>query len=240
MPNTPSESLAFDLAVLDIAGTTVEEHQAVYAALGDSVTAAGASPSEADLQRWMGADKHEAIEAMLSERAAESPTDAEVSTVYDDFRARLRAAYATRPPEPLPGVEAAFVAMRSAGMKVALTTGFSREVTDDLLQSLGWSVACDGREGTVDAVVCAEEVGRGRPAPYMIFEAMRRTGADDVRRVLVAGDTTRDLGAGTRAGAGAVVGVLSGAMDAAMLGREPHTHLLSGVAEIPSVLGLTE
>ena len=55
-------------------------------------------------------------------------------------------------------------------------------------------------------------------------------------RVLAAGDTPNDLAAGTNAGAGFVVGVLTGSFDAATLGRERHTHLLPGVAQLPEIL----
>ena len=221
---------AYDLLVLDIAGTTIEEHNAVYAALEQAVRGAGATPAAADMQRWMGADKTEAITALLTDRTGQLPAGPEVAAVYRDFGDRLAAAYRERPPTPLPGVPAALAELRAAGLQVALTTGFSRDVTDALLASVGWT------DGVVDAVVCAEEVGAGRPAPYMVFEAMRRTGTHDVRRVLVAGDTTLDLLAGHHAGAGAVVGVLTGAMDAGLLGRGPLTHLLAGVAGLPALL----
>jgi len=89
----------------------------------------------------------------------------------------------------------------------------------------------------VDAVVCSDEVARGRPAPYMIFRAMEATGIVDVDRVLVAGDTVRDLEAGVGAGARAVVGVLTGSTDATTLGRVRHTHILASVAELPALVG---
>ncbi|MFC7099508.1 hypothetical protein ACWDA3_28735 [Nonomuraea rubra] len=54
-----------ELAVLDIAGTTVEEHGAVYVALEEAVRAAGGTPSAADIGRWMGSGKREAITALL-------------------------------------------------------------------------------------------------------------------------------------------------------------------------------
>ena len=57
-----------------------------------------------------------------------------------------------------------------------------------------------------------------------------------VRRVLTAGDTVRDLEAGMNAGAGFVVGVLSGSQTAEELGAARHTHLLSSVAEIPKLI----
>jgi phosphoglycolate phosphatase-like HAD superfamily hydrolase len=52
----------------------------------------------------------------------------------------------------------------------------------------------------------------------------------------VAGDTTNDLIAGTRAGASVVAGVLTGAHSAEELGEAPHTHLLGSVAELPALL----
>ncbi|MET9232313.1 phosphonatase-like hydrolase [Lentzea sp. NPDC003310] len=211
-----------DLVALDIAGTTVEEHGLVYRALADTVTAAGGSAN--DVGRWMGADKREAIAAMLGR--------SEVDTEVQDFRARLAKHYADTPPTPMPGVPEALAVLRDNGIKVALTTGFDRTVVDGLLDVLGW------QEGVLDAVVCVDDVEAGRPAPYMIHRAMELTGVRDVRRVLTAGDTTRDLEAGTNAGAGFVVGVLSGSQTAEQLGAARHTHLLPSVAEIPALIGL--
>jgi phosphoglycolate phosphatase-like HAD superfamily hydrolase len=67
---------------------------------------------------------------------------------------------------------------------------------------------------------------------------MGRLGSYDVARVLVAGDTPRDLQAGTNSGASLVVGVLTGAGDATELGAHRHTHLLASVAELPAFLGV--
>jgi phosphoglycolate phosphatase-like HAD superfamily hydrolase len=91
--------------------------------------------------------------------------------------------------------------------------------------------------GTLDAVVCADEVDTGRPAPDMIREAMARTGVTDAARVLVAGDTVLDVRAGRAAGAGLVIAVLTGAQEAAELRAEGPTHVLGGVAGVPALLG---
>ncbi|RLK59856.1 phosphonatase-like hydrolase [Actinokineospora cianjurensis] len=218
--------MSIDLVALDMAGTTVQEGGAVYRALADAVAAASGSPvPAADIQRWMGADKREAIAALL----AGAP--AEVDTVFDDFRTRLAAAYEAEPPTALPGVESALTELRARGVKVALTTGFSRDVAEDLLTRLGWKVG-----GCIDALVTADEVATGRPAPYMIFRAMELTGVHSTTRVLTAGDTVLDLRAGTNASARYVIGVLTGSQDAETLGQERHTHLLSCVSEIPLLL----
>lgn len=227
-PAATSSSAAVDLVVLDIAGTTVQEHGAVYEALEDAVVAAGGCPSAGDVEAWMGADKRAAITALLAVHRprAPAPTAAEVEAVYEDFRQRLLERYRRTPPTPIDGVEEMFETLRALGVKIALTTGFSRDVTEPLLAQLGWTAA------TLDAVVTVDDVPSGRPAPFLIFRAMERTGVHDVRRVLVAGDTTRDLQAGTNAGATFVVGVLTGSQPAAVLGGARHTHLLASVAGI--------
>jgi phosphonatase-like hydrolase len=222
-----------ELVVLDIAGTTVDEGQHVYRVLGETARAHGATPSEDDIARWHGSAKHEALQALLTERDGIPPDLEELATVVADFRNRLIAAYTEYPPRPLPGVPEALAALRAAGVRVALTTGFDRDIVDSLLNVLGWE-----GDSVVDAVVCGSDVAAGRPAPFMIFQAMERLGVTDVARVLVAGDTPRDLEAGTNAGAGFVVGVLTGASDADELGARPHTHLLSSVADLPTFFGI--
>jgi phosphoglycolate phosphatase-like HAD superfamily hydrolase len=91
-----------ELAVLDIAGTTVEEHGAVYVALEEAVRAAGGRPSTADIQHWMGADKREAITVLLTEGLGRAPETGTVDAAVTDFRSRLDAAYTERVPTPLP------------------------------------------------------------------------------------------------------------------------------------------
>ncbi|MFI9273371.1 phosphonatase-like hydrolase [Kitasatospora sp. NPDC052896] len=224
-----------DLVVLDMAGTTIDEGLAVYRVLEETVTAHGGTPSAADIARWHGSAKHEALRALLTPPGGTPLTDEALAPVVADFRARLTAAYAAQPPRALPGVPEALAELRAAGIKVALNTGFDRDVVDSLLSALGWQ-----GDAVADAVVCGSDVPAGRPAPFMIFAAMERTGVKDVRRVLVAGDTPRDLEAGTNSGAAFVVGVLSGASDAAELGAHRHTHLLPSVAALPALLGLRD
>jgi phosphoglycolate phosphatase-like HAD superfamily hydrolase len=67
---------------------------------------------------------------------------------------------------------------------------------------------------------------------------MARLAVTDPARVLVAGDTVLDVRAGRAAGAGLVIGVLTGAQGAAELGDEAPTQVLAGVADLPALLGL--
>ncbi|MEU6658998.1 phosphonatase-like hydrolase [Streptomyces sp. NPDC046821] len=224
-----------ELAVFDMAGTTIEEHGAVYDALRHAVESTGATVDAQDLQTWMGTDKREAIDALV--RLGGGTPDADlVERQYGEFRAFLKKRYEEVPPQPIAQADKALAALRARGIKVALTTGFSDDVALPLLASLGWST---GEGGNLDAVVTSDEVVRGRPAPYMIHRAMEKTGVVDVRKVLVAGDTAVDLQAGHNAGAGVVVGVLTGQLPRTALEQEPHSYVLESVAEVPDIAEAT-
>jgi phosphonatase-like hydrolase len=226
----------FELASLDMAGTTVDERGVVYDVLGAMVTDAVGRAVPADLLgKWKGTSKREAIAGLLT-AMGDGPADvATVDKVFDGFVDRLTAAYRETPPVPLPGVPEALAALRAAGVKVALQTGYSAEIAGVILDGLGWTVG-ETLQDTVDALVTSDQVAASRPAPYLIFRCMESTGVLRTDRVLVAGDTPNDLGAGTNAGAAYVVGVLTGSFDATALGACRHTHILPSVAELPSLL----
>jgi phosphonatase-like hydrolase len=220
---------AFDLAALDMAGTTVDEEGLVYRVLDQSVSdATGALVPAQLLAQWKGTSKREAIAGLLGALDADASPNA-VDRVFGGFEERLIAAYKDSPPAPFPGVPEMFGTLRAAGVKVALQTGYSAEVTASILKGLDWSDA-------VDAVVTSDLVPASRPAPYLIFRCMELTGVTSVGRVLAAGDTPNDLLAGINAGAGFVVGVGSGSFTLDQLGSVPHTHLLESVAQIVTLL----
>lgn len=218
------------LAALDMAGTTIDDHGLVYDVLREVVEDVAPSVRADDLQRHMGTEKAHAIRVLAAAGGVEL-TDEQVAERFDTFRSRLAGRYADRPPVPLPGVEDALAALRASGVRVALTTGFSRDIANSLVEQLNW-------RDSIDALVCGDEVAQGRPAPYMIFRAMERTGVLDPREVLAAGDTAVDLQAATHAGCGWRVGVLTGKADRAALEAQPHTHVVEGVRLLPQLLRL--
>lgn len=222
---------SYSLAALDMAGTTVDEGGLVYRVLSDSVGDAIGAPVPVDvLHRWKGTSKEEAIEGILRD-LGEDASRSRVEEVFGVFRERLDAAYREQPARPIPGVLETFETLRSAGVKVVLQTGYSADVAAALLSGLEWRVG-----ETVDALITSDMVALSRPAPYLVFRAMEETGVTDVRRVLTAGDTPNDLGMGTNAGAGFVCGVLTGSFSREQLAKEPHTHILDSVAELPNLL----
>ena len=219
------------LVACDMAGTTIDEHGDVYVALARCVEETGVTTTPEAVQEWMGADKVEAITALI-EAGGGVATPEVVAAAFKRFKELLVEFYDANPPVALEGVEDAFRALRRQGIKVALTTGFSRDVAEPLLERLGWSVDDDN---LLDAVVCSDEVAAGRPAPHMIHRAMELAGVQDVRAVIAAGDTVNDLAAAINAGVTAV-GVLTGKLDRDALAAHPHHHILDGVKDIPALL----
>lgn len=217
-----------ELVVFDLAGTTISETGQVPEAFRRTLHAHGVEMTDDDLRPWRGASKRQAIRHLV-ERRYGTVAPERLEGVYADFRDRLKRLFDEDGVRPIAGAGDTFAWLRGRGIRIALTTGFDRDVTDLLLGAVGW----DGR--TVDAVVCGDDVPRGRPAPYLIFRAMERAGAVAVRHVMAVGDTVLDLEAGWNAGVGGNVGVLSGAHDLGRLRQAPHTHLIPGVADLPGL-----
>lgn len=225
----------FELIACDMAGTTIDEHADVYRALENAVREFGVEVREENLQHWMGAEKKEAIKALI-ELGGGSASDEQVQAQFDRFRELLLGYYQENPPVALPGVVEALQHLAASGTKIALTTGFSRDVADIILDGLGWKV---GPGELLDAVVAGDETAAGRPAPYMIHRAMELTGVRDVATVVAAGDTANDLLAAHHAGVNGI-GVLTGKLGREELERHPHAAILESVAELPEYLAAIE
>ena len=153
---------------------------------------------------------------------------ARAAAIYATFTEKLAQEF-SKGVQSIPGTLSTFDWLRGHGVKIALNTGFDRDITMLLLGALGWT------KGVVDAVVCGDEVPQGRPAPYLIFRCMEATGTTSVHRVAVVGDTTLDLQAGHNAGVHWNIGVLSGAHSRQQLAGQPHSHLLASVSDLPGI-----
>jgi phosphonatase-like hydrolase len=217
-----------ELVVFDMAGTTVHDGDAVNSSLRAALAAAGIEVDRAAVNTVMGMPKPEAIRRLLA-WAGRSSIEGEVAAIHDDFVGRMRDYYATDTSiREVPGAAATFAALRQAGIKVALNTGFNRAVVEVLLARLGWRVPA-----VIDAWVTSDEVPRGRPFPDMIRLLMERLGIEDARKVAKVGDTAVDLEEGYNAGCEVVIGVTSGSFTREQLQSFPHSHILMSVAEVP-------
>jgi phosphonatase-like hydrolase len=217
------------LVVFDLAGTTVKDDGHVAAAFTAALAKQGVDITTDQLASVRGASKREAVLRFIPDGADRAQR---ADAAYAAFRGHLAEAYRSNGAQPIAGAEALFGELRARGVRVALNTGFDRDTTELLLNALRW------REHVVDAVVCSDDVRRGRPAPYLIFRAMEATGVGSVHAVANVGDTALDLHAGYNAGVRWNIGVLSGAHDRSHLERAPHTQLIASVADLPALAAL--
>jgi phosphonatase-like hydrolase len=191
------------VACLDMAGTTVADDGSVIAAFSAAVEQFGLPEGTQGyddalvyVRQTMGQSKIEVFRHILGAEDAAQQANA----AFEEHYARsVRAGDV----EPLPGATETFAALRAAGIKVCLATGFSPATRDALLDALGWWPL-------VDLVLSPADAGRGRPWPDLPLTALLRLGGGAVGELAVAGDTPSDVESGLRAGAGLVAGVLTG------------------------------
>lgn len=219
----------YALAVLDMAGTTINDRGEVYRVLREATEREGASYTDAQFQQWMGTEKKWAIRNLLAIGGV-TVTDELAESAWQWFRAELRRTYTDRPPVPLPGVEDALRALRGRGVTVGLTTGFSREITDLILDALGWTEG-----GLVEATAAGDEVASGRPEPHLIRRVMEQTGVTDPARVISVGDTAADVRSAQNAGVTSV-GVLTGPLTRDGFAALGAGRVLASAADLPDLL----
>ena len=218
-----------DLVCFDMAGTTVLDHGEVGDCFEAAARETGLRVAREKIQAQMGRSKRLVFEILwTAEVGAEHPDLANrVDTSYDAFRRILEHHYETTPVLPTPGCLECFDWLRTNGVKISLTTGFYRRVTDIILGRLNWQAIPN---------VCSDEVPKGRPAPYLIHRAMALLGAEDVRRVATIGDTPSDLQAGRNAGCGGTLGITSGSHTREQLAAYPNDGLIHSLAELKDIL----
>ena len=191
----------FSVICLDMAGTTVRDGNSVMGAFAAAIasrnlTARGFNGAMKYARETMGQSKIEVFRHILGgEDAAQAANAA--------FEKHYAGAVADGEISPMPGAEELFAACRSDGIRVCLSTGFAPVTRDAIVAALGW-------RSLVDLFLSPADAGRGRPWPDMPLTALLRLGGDSVASLAVAGDTPSDVESGLRAGAGLVVGVLSG------------------------------
>src|SRR5262245_3491178 len=227
-------ALPIQLAVFDVAGTTVLDGDAVASGLEEAIRARGIPVSRREVLAVMGLPKPVAIRQLLAAKQPQLQDIQDVTAqVHEDFRARIKEHYrrgtGIHPPV---GIAHVFHTLRSAGIRVGLDTGFSRDILDVLLAQVCW------REGTeIDYTVASDEVPRGRPHPDLIHQLMSRAGIANAAEIAKIGDTPSDLEEGLAAGCGLVVGVAYGTHSRAELER-PGVVVIDAPRELLPLVGL--
>ncbi len=217
------------LAVLDMVGTTITDDGRTERAMSLALQETGVEPGSPRFESMlgyardtMGFSKLTVFSHLFEEAQRAESANKAFERAYDDLiaDAGVRA---------IPGAEETIDWLRDSGVKVCLATGFGRHTQNMVLESLGWM-------GKADLSLCPADAGRGRPYPDMILTAVLALDLDDVREVVVVGDTSSDMLSGLRSGASAVVGVLTGFHSEAALRAAGATAVVPSVKDLPALL----
>jgi phosphonatase-like hydrolase len=223
-----SDQRPIRLVILDVGGTIIQDHGEVPNAMHSAFANRGLDVSFAEIGEWRGASKRGMVRHFVELRTkGDAEREVLTGSIYDDFSAQVNKAYANV--QPIAGAQDAIKAMRKSGLLLATTTGFDRQQLNMIFGQLGWY-------DDFVATITSDDVVDGRPSPFMLFHAMEKARVDSVAETVAVGDTPLDLLAANNAGLKGMIGVYSGAATAERLEREPHTHILPSVAELPALL----
>ncbi len=194
---------AFDLVIFDWAGTMVDFGcRAPVAALLQAFARHGVRPSEAAVRADMGKAKADHVRALLARpeiaaawRDAHGavPGETAVAGLMDELGPLMRKA-AAEAAELIPGAAETVAALRAAGLKIASSTGYTREMMVPVLTRAA-------EQGYApDHIVCSGETPTGRPAPLMIYKACAELGVWPLTRVIKVDDAEAGIAEGKAAG----------------------------------------
>jgi phosphonatase-like hydrolase len=189
----PLENL--ELFLFDIGGTVLEEDGLVLRAFLTVAEHEGLTTDPEWYRTRMGLNKRAVLEEALAVAGGDTGRAGELA---DAFAAQIDLDLTANPPRPYDGLMVLIELLEDNDVKVGFVTGFAGKTARAVVDHMGWPA---------DVIVGSDEVGEGRPAPDLVFEAMKRTGVADAANVAVCGDTPYDVQSGKAAGAGLVVAI---------------------------------
>jgi phosphonoacetaldehyde hydrolase len=189
--------------MLDWAGTAVDHGSiAPVIVLQELFARHHVELSADEARRDMGLLKRDHIRAILALRsvfekwraaAGRDPATEDVDLLFADFNS-LQPGILSSHSQLIDGVVEATAAWRAQGLRIGSSTGYTRE----MLRPIAELAAARGYEP--DASVCPDEVGAGRPAPWMLYRNMRLLDIYPPSACVKIGDTVSDIEEGRNAG----------------------------------------
>lgn len=224
-----------ELVVFDIAGTTVTDNNSVNDAFRGALEKCGYPVALEDVNYIMGYRKIEAIKILLERFYPEQLHNEKlVDDIHNRFIEDMQAYYRNTPDlHAMPFAEEIFAWLHLNDIKIGLDTGFTKNITDIIMNRLGWM-----NNGIVDTVISSDEVPEGRPHPYMIQAMMKRLNVIDVTKVVKVGDTEVDIAEGRNSGCGLIISVTTGSYSKEELEQFSPDHIIDSLHELPAILNL--
>jgi len=104
--------------------------------------------------------------------------------------------------KPFTDLQKLFLNIHKLGIKIAIATTDDRRPTRAMLEAFGV-------QDLITTMVCSDDGIKAKPAPDMVMTVCQRMDIDPANAIVI-GDTVADLQMARAAGAGYIIGVLSG------------------------------
>ena len=199
----PSYRGRLQAAILDWAGTTVDYGcQAPTAVLLELFADRGVPVSVPEIRQHMGLLKVDQIRAICSFPRVAShwrkvygrvPSHEDVDKLFQDFIPRQLSCL-EQYSDLIAGVAETITRFRERGLKVGTTTGYTRPMLEILIAKAA------GQGYQPDSNLCPDDVGAGRPMPWMCYENAIRLRVQPLEACVKIGDTVSDVHEGLNAG----------------------------------------
>jgi phosphonoacetaldehyde hydrolase len=192
-----------EAVIFDWAGTTVDHGSlAPIKAVTEVFARHGVPISDAEARRDMGLYKKDHIQRILSmprvetewhKQAGRAPEERDVESLFAEFvplQMEILVAHA----QVISGVTGLAERLRGRGVKLGSTTGYTRPMLDFMR-------ARAGDQGYApDLSYCPEDVGGGRPFPWMCLRIALEFRLGAIAAAVKVGDTRGDIQEGRNAG----------------------------------------
>ena len=206
---------AINAVIFDWAGTTID--YGCFAPLLPFVEAFkefGLTPTLAEVRAPMGMLKIDHIRELLTldrikqqfiTQYQRQPNFEDIQNIYSIFEQHVFK-HLTQFTQPIDGVVETVAQLREMNLIIGSTTGY----TSQMMEIVVPATAEKGYKP--DLWVAADQVKRGRPYPYMIYQNMLELDIPNIRGIVKIGDTISDILEGLAAGC-ISVGVIEGSSE---------------------------
>lgn len=206
----------YEAVIFDWAGTAVDYGCfAPVQAFVEIFKHKNIEPTMDEVRKPMGMLKRDHIKTMLEmdrinqawiEEYGREPREEDINELYGMFETKLMSIL-DQFAAPKPYVLECMEDLRSRGIKIGSTTGY----TDEMMSVVTREAAKAGYKP--DVWVSPDSVeGMGRPYPFMIFRNLQLLKVSSVNKVIKVGDTVSDIKEGKHAGV-YTVGVIEGSSE---------------------------
>lgn len=181
-----------EAVIFDMDGLLVDSEPAWFRARVELLEQHGVAWTEADQHAMAGVHTGVWVDALHDKLDGALPSD----RILDEIVGRMARYYESGEVPILPGASEAVAACNEA-YRVGLASGSPRRLIDACVQGAGWG-------DFFAALVSSDELERGKPAPDVYLEIMRRMELEPTTTAVI-----EDSGAGIRAGKAAGARVIA-------------------------------